>query len=272
MHKTYIKALTIAGSDSGGGAGIQADLKTFSALGCYGASAIAALTAQNTLGVQGILAVPPEFIAKQIRSVLDDIGADAIKIGMLHSAEVIEAVVSELKSYRDPLVLDPVMVAKDGSLLLEKSAIDVITKKLFPIATIITPNIFEAEALLNRKIHTREEMEKAALDLAEWGSESVLIKGGHLAGDEGADCLYLVKEKKYHWFVSPAISTVNTHGTGCTLSAAIAAFLAHQCSLVEAVSKAKTYITAAIEKGGEYCLGQGHGPVHHFYNFHDRDL
>ncbi|HYF97429.1 MAG TPA: bifunctional hydroxymethylpyrimidine kinase/phosphomethylpyrimidine kinase, partial [Coxiellaceae bacterium] len=221
--KSYIKTLTIAGSDSGGGAGIQADLKTFAALGCYGMSVITALTAQNTLGVQGVFPIPPEFVALQLLSVLDDMRADAVKTGMLHSAAVIEAIADELKKYLPlSLVVDPVMVAKDGSLLLEPSAIHSLQEKLFPLATLITPNLVEAESLLNYKITTKELMEQAAQDLSQWGSQAVLLKGGHREGHEGDDCLYLAEQKKWYWYSNPVVKTKNTHGTGCTLSAAIA--------------------------------------------------
>ncbi len=262
--KTYYKTLTIAGSDSGGGAGIQADLKTFSALNCYGMSVITALTAQNTLGVQGILPIPPQFVALQLRSILDDMSADAIKTGMLHSEEVIASVVAELLIQPEiPLLVDPVMVAKDGSLLLENSALDALKNRLFPRATLITPNLPEAEILLQTSIKDAAAMEKAASALATFGSQAVLLKGGHLPGNDSNDCLYLRADKSFHWFKAPHLNTNNTHGTGCTLSAAITAFIARGATIVEAVAQAKDYVHHAIQAGSSYKLGKGYGPVKH---------
>lgn len=265
MVKKYHRLLTIAGSDSGGGAGIQADLKTFAALGCYGMSAITALTAQNTVGVTGIFAVPPEFIAKQIDAVLSDIGADAVKIGMLSTAEVTETVADRLKAHRvSRIVVDPVMVAKSGDKLLLDSAITALRTKLFPLATIITPNLPEAAVLLNRAVETRTEMEQAARDLQKSGPKNVLVKGGHSEGNESADCL-ITEDGDIHWLEGSRINTPNTHGTGCTLSSAIAAHLGKGASVTEAVSTAKEYIRDAIKAGKEYKIGGGHGPVHHFH-------
>jgi hydroxymethylpyrimidine/phosphomethylpyrimidine kinase len=266
--KNYYKALTIAGSDSGGGAGIQADLKTFSALGCYGMSVIAALTAQNTLGVQGVYPIPAEFVSKQLNSILMDMGTDAIKIGMLHSADIITVIAQSLKNNLTvPIVVDPVMLAKDGSLLLELQAVDALITELFPLATLITPNIPEAEVLLKEKINDQVQMEMAAKKLAEWGSQAVLLKGGHLTDAESADCLYLAATDQYHWFKSPKILTTHTHGTGCTLSSAITAYLAKGLPLLDAVAKAKQYINSAIIAGSDHRLGQGYGPVHHFFKW-----
>lgn len=261
----YYKTLSIAGSDSGGGAGIQADIKTFSALGCYGMSVITALTAQNTLGVQGILPIPPEFIRLQLKSILDDMSADAIKTGMLHSAEVIEAIVSTLNQYQPiPLIVDPVMIAKDGSYLLEPNAIEALKTQLFPITTLMTPNVVEAEALLNSKIIDKTSIEKAAKELTQWGSKAVLLKGGHMPGSEGSDCLYIKAEDRCYWLHKPTIKTKNTHGTGCTLSAAITAFIAQGFSLLEAMTQAKEYLSNALTTGADYQLGKGYGPVKHF--------
>jgi len=262
--KSYYRTLTIAGSDSGGGAGIQADIKTFSALGCYGMSVITALTAQNTLGVQGVFPVSPEFVQLQLHSVLSDIGADAIKTGMLYSQEIIKAIVAELSLYPSiPLVVDPVMVAKDGSLLLKASAISELTQHLFPRASLITPNLIEAESLLQHKIEGKEAMEKAAIELAQWGSAAVLLKGGHWVGHEASDCLYLAESKSLRWFEGVAIPTKNTHGTGCTLSSAITAFIARGLTVSEAVANAKDYMNQAIRAGADYRLGGGYGPVKH---------
>ena len=264
--KSYYKTLTIAGSDSGGGAGIQADLKTFSALGCFGLSVITALTAQNTLGVQAVFPIPPEFIAMQLRSVLEDMSANAIKTGMLHSAEVIHAICHELKKHASiPLVVDPVMLANDGSSLLEASAITALREELFPLASLITPNIPEAEALLECTIADRSAMEKAAKALASFGSKAVLLKGGHLSGAESDDCLFVSEDQGVHWFKATRVTTKNTHGTGCTLSAAITSYLARGKNLLEAVAEAKTYIHQAIQAGSDYKLGKGYGPVQHFW-------
>ncbi|MEM7131216.1 MAG: bifunctional hydroxymethylpyrimidine kinase/phosphomethylpyrimidine kinase [Chloroflexota bacterium] len=266
--KTYHRALTIAGSDSGGGAGIQADLKTFSALGCYGMSVLTALTAQNTVAVTAIHSVPTDFIADQIDAVMADIGVDAVKIGMLHSPEVIEAVVNRLRHHQaQNIVLDPVMVAKSGDKLLQDEAVDALAHLLVPYATLITPNLPEAAVLLGRNIEQETDMEVACYDLAKLGPEAVLLKGGHLKGEQSSDLLYISATDQLYRFHSPRIETRNSHGTGCTLSSAITAYLARGNTLHDAVSQAKNFITEAIEAGANYKLGQGHGPVHHFYQF-----
>ncbi|MGD8780138.1 MAG: bifunctional hydroxymethylpyrimidine kinase/phosphomethylpyrimidine kinase [Ignavibacteria bacterium] len=269
--KKYYRTLTIAGSDSGGGAGIQADIKTFSALGCFGMSAIAALTAQNTVAVTGIYEVSPNFVAQQIDAVIEDIGVDAVKIGMLQSPEIIKTVADRLKYYHvKKIVLDPVMVAKSGDRLLREDAIDALKEELIPIAEVITPNIPEAEVLTNTKIEDQSGMEKALELLADLGARSVLVKGGHSGSDESSDCLLIKKDITGHeiiWIKSTRIESKNTHGTGCTLSSAIASYLAKGYNIIESVKSAKEYITAAIKAGAEYNLGKGHGPVHHFYNF-----
>jgi hydroxymethylpyrimidine/phosphomethylpyrimidine kinase len=268
--KKYIKTLTIAGSDSGGGAGIQADLKTFSALGCYGMSVITVLTAQNTLGVQAIQDIPAEFIGKQLDSIFSDMGVDAIKIGMLHSPAVIEIIAAHLKNHSAiPIVLDPVMIAKDGSPLLQQNAVDALRIQLFPLATLITPNLTEVEVLLQQTIRDHQAMEQAAQQLCTLGPQAVLIKGGHLENAESADCLYIKNQNRCHWFTNQRIATHNTHGTGCTLSAAITAFMAKGNNLLAAVSAAKQYISAAIAAGSAYTLGKGHGPVQHFHQWWD---
>lgn len=260
--------MTIAGSDSGGGAGIQADLKTFAANGCYGFSVITALTAQNTQGVTAIHAVPADFVAAQMDAVLTDIEADAIKIGMLFSAELIEVVARQLKKHAAVnVVLDPVMVAQSGDKLLRDSAIEALKKHLIPLADIITPNVPEAEVLLDSKINEKSGMADAAQNLTRFGCQSVLVKGGHAAENRSTDFLYLKHSNQLMEFTADEIETINNHGTGCTLSSAIAAQLAHGCNIKTAVGKAKEYITGAIKAGADYVLGKGSGPVHHFYNY-----
>lgn len=264
---SHFRALTIAGSDSGGGAGIQADLKTFSALGCFGMSAITALTAQNTRVVTGILPVPPEFIGQQIDAVMEDIGVDAVKIGMLHSPEVIQMVADKLSQWDCPnVVVDPVMISKSGDKLLLDDAVAALKETLLPLATVITPNLPEASVLLGRPIETAEDMPGAAKDLAKLGVSNVLVKGGHLTGSQSHDLLYESTSQEMIELPGTRIDTPNSHGTGCTLSSAIAAGLARGLALEEAVKQAKTYIIGALKAGAAYKTGKGHGPVHHFYD------
>ncbi len=266
--KKYCRVMTIAGSDCSGGAGLQADLKTFSALECYGASAVTALVDEDTVRVNGILPVSPEFVASQIRTIINDIGVDAIKTGMLGSAEVVCAVAEELTRHeRVPLVVDPVLVATSGDELTKANAKDAIVEKLMPMATIITPNIPEAEALLGRKITTLDEMKTAAVDLGKHGS-AVLLKGGHMVADSPllTDVFFDPKSDQLLEIPSPKVDTQNTHGTGCTLSSAIAAYLAKGHSLLQAVVAAKEYMNGAIARGAEFEIGKGHGPVCHFHN------
>lgn len=266
--KTYRRALTIAGSDSGGGAGIQADLKTFSALGCYGMSVITALTAQNTVAVTAIHPAPSEFIAQQIDAVMEDIGVDAVKIGMLHSSEVIRTVAERLRRYQAPnIVVDPVMVAKSGDRLLQEEAVAALKDELIPLATVITPNLPEASVLLGRPIRDEVEMEQACRELGRLGPQAVLLKGGHLTGQRSPDLLYLRGDDKPTVLDAERIETRNTHGTGCTLSSAIAALLARGYTILEAVQAAKTYLTQALRAGAAYTLGSGRGPVHHFSDY-----
>lgn len=268
LSKKYRRVLTIAGSDSGGGAGIQADLKTFAANECYGLSVLTALTAQNTRGVTAIHAVPANFVEAQMDAVLTDIGADAIKIGMLFSAELIEVVAHGLKKHGAAnVVLDPVMVAQSGDTLLQDNAITAIKEHLIPLADIITPNVPEAEVILGRKIDDISGMAEAARNLARFGCLSVLVKGGHLAENRSTDFLYLTPKNRLIEYAAEQVETINNHGTGCTLSSAIAAQLAHGYDIQTAVGKAKDYITATIKAGAHYVLGKGNGPVHHFYNF-----
>lgn len=270
--KQYTRVLTIAGSDSGGGAGIQADLKTISANGCYGATVITALTAQNSLGVSAIHPVPVQFVRQQLEAVLGDIGADAIKIGMLFSPELIRTVAEQLQKYNmNNIVLDPVMVATSGDSLLESEAIEALKVELIPHVDLITPNIPEASVLLGHSLKRAEELKGAAAELRELGCMNVLIKGGHLENGVSDDLLYLGGDKKTVVYPAKKVATRNTHGTGCTLSSAIAANLAKGAPMEEAVGAAKEYIQGAIEAGAKYQLGKGHGPVHHFYRFSNFD-
>lgn len=266
--KTYRRVLTVAGSDSGGGAGIQADLKSIAANGCYGMSVITALTAQNTQGVSGIHAVPVEFVARQLDAVLSDIGADAVKIGMLFSPELIETVARKLREHDIAnIVLDPVMVATSGDKLLQDDAVEALKTCLVPMADIITPNLPEAEVLLGRKLASAGEVTPAAADLTRLGCANVLVKGGHLKDGESDDCLFLGTDRRTIHLRGERIPTANTHGTGCTLSSAIAACMARGDDVEAAVRKAKEYITGAIRSGADYQIGHGHGPVHHFWRF-----
>jgi hydroxymethylpyrimidine/phosphomethylpyrimidine kinase len=260
-------ALTIAGSDSSGGAGIQADLKTFSALGVYGASVITALTAQNTLGVQGVHDVPASFIRQQMDSVLGDLDVKAIKIGMLSRQATIRAVAEGLASLPEtPVVLDPVMVAASGDLLLRASAVKALKSVLMPRATVITPNLHEAAVLTGQPVAANEdEMEQQARMLHQAGARAVLIKGGHESGSESVDIL--ITAYGMQRYATPRIDTPNVHGTGCTLSSAIAAGLAKGMSLDAACRAAKTYITAAIAASSRLKVGHGHGPAHHFHQW-----
>ncbi len=263
---SYYRALTIAGSDSGGGAGIQADLKTFSALGCYGMTAITAITAQNTLRVMDIHPVPPEYVALQIDAVLSDIGADTVKIGMLHSSDVILRVVDRLSHYHcGNIVLDPVMISTSGKPLLEGDAVEMLKSHLVPLAAVFTPNLPEASILLGREVTERDQMGDACRELCHLGCRSVLLKGGHLAGDSCVDMLFDSRTGTLLELESERFYTVNSHGTGCTLSSAIAAFLARGIDMPEAVKRAKRYLSHALKAGAGATVGKGHGPVHHFY-------
>jgi hydroxymethylpyrimidine/phosphomethylpyrimidine kinase len=264
----YARVLSIAGSDSGGGAGIQADLKTIAALGCYGMTAITALTAQNTLGVRAIHPVPASFLKEQIAAVVEDIGVDAVKIGMLHAVEIVEAVAWAIDTYRLPnVVLDPVMVATSGDTLIEDETIEVLVRELFGRATLVTPNLDEAGLLLGRAIDTDEQMEEAAAELLQRGAAAVLLKGGHLPGDMVTDVLALRDEPPAYWVRLKAerIPSDNVHGTGCTLSSAVASFLALGLTLEEAVQSAHAWVRGAIAAGAHVRTGQGSGPLNHAY-------
>lgn len=260
-------ALTIAGSDSGGGAGIQADLKTFSALGVYGASVITAVTAQNTRAVSAVAGVSPALIRAQIEAVFADLPPQAVKTGMLGDSATICAVADGLAAVAalPPLVIDPVMVAKSGDKLLADTAIATLRKRLIPLAMLLTPNLPEAGELLGRPVVTRDEMPQAAADLLALGCRAVLLKGGHLA-DGHSDDLLLTADGTT-WLTAARHPTQNTHGTGCTLSAAITAGLAKGLPLDAAVREAKDYINAAITAADRLHIGHGHGPLHHFYRW-----
>lgn len=269
--KTYFRALSIAGSDSGGGAGVQADLKTFSALGVYGMTAITAITAQNTKEVRSIFPVDAVEVKNQIDCVVEDIGVDAIKVGMVFNSECVHAIYESLvpllnsnviRSKKPPLVLDPVMISKSGTSLLKPETISELKQKLFPLTTLITPNIPEAEVLTDMKIDSLKAMEGAAQKLLTLGPRAILIKGGHSTGNESNDLL--VTSDSSTWLRAPRITTKNTHGTGCTLSAAITGYLAKGYTLSDSVALAKKFLQTALTEGALYQLGEGHGPLYHF--------
>lgn len=258
-------AMTIAGTDSGGGAGVQADLKTFQELGAFGTSTVTAVTAQNTNGVHGVQAIDTEIIEKQLRAVIDDLQPTAAKTGMLFSAEIITTVANCLNDYNIQLVIDPVMIAKGGASLLQQEAIDALKTKLVPLATIITPNIPEAEVLANMSITTQEDIEMAAKKIIDMGAHTVIIKGGHAEDKEFSKDYILTKDKAPYILQTPRIDTPHTHGTGCTFSAAITAELAKGRSIDEAIETGKLFIQAAIQKG--LGIGDEHGPTNHWaYN------
>ncbi len=263
----YPRVLSIAGSDSSGGAGIQADLKTFSALGCYGMTAITALTAQNTLGVRAIHGVPPEMLVHQIDAVVEDIGVDAVKIGMLHSSGVARAVAQAIARHGlKCVVFDPVMVATSGAMLVDEAAIGVMVDEVFPRADLITPNLDEAALLVGYGLQSEADMERAANRLLDMGARSVLLKGGHLQSDVVTDVLLQGSgDRQCIWMRAPRIPTSNTHGTGCTLSSAIAAGLALGQPLAQAVLNARIYIRGALEAGAAVTTGKGSGPLNHGY-------
>ena len=258
----YPRLLTIAGSDSGGGAGIQADLKTFSALGCFGMTAITALTAQNTTGVRAIHGVPPDMLRDQIDAVVEDIGVDAVKIGMLHSPDIVRTVAEAIDRYNLPhVVLDPVMVATSGAVLIDNPAIAALVKELFSRAALVTPNLDEAALLVGRPLRTEADMEASAHELLAQGARAVLLKGGHLAGEVVCDLL-LTQSGAPHWMRAPRIVTPNTHGTGCTLSSAIAAYLALGYTLINAVEAARTFVRGALAAGfSAFSSGQQGAPA-----------
>lgn len=261
----YPTALTIAGSDSGGGAGIQADLKTFSAVGVYGLSALTAVTAQNTQGIRRSEAVDPALLGDQIEALFDDFTIDVVKIGMLPTSEAVHIVAALLDRYPDlPVVLDPVLASTSGSKLIDDKAVRRMRKELFPRISLLTPNTVEAGFLTGTAVETEEDRLAAGLRLLDDGCRAVLIKGGHLAGNEKTDVLFQAGQAPLR-FQSPAVATPNTHGTGCTLSSAIAAYLALKYPLSEAMARAKVYMTEALAAGKEVKMGKGAGPVNHFF-------
>jgi hydroxymethylpyrimidine/phosphomethylpyrimidine kinase len=268
MH--YKRVLTIAGSDSGGGAGIQADIKTISACGCYAMSAITAVTVQNTVGVSDVHPIPEHIIEGQIYAVLSDLGADAIKIGMLHSSAVIETIIKVIRQFDiKNIVLDPVMVSTSGHKLIQDEAIDTLKNKLIQLVRVITPNIPEAEILLGEKIENQADLKRVVKALSYGEKVSVLLKAGHLTEDELTDVFYNAETDEVIELSSQRVQSQNTHGTGCTFSSAVASFLAQGLPLNDAVKQGKEYINQAIVNGMPYKIGKGHGPVHHFYMFWD---
>lgn len=258
------RALTIAGSDSGGGAGIQADLKTFAALGVFGMSALTAITAQNTTGVLGVVELPPDFVALQIDAIFTDLGADAVKTGMLSNSEIIEVIAAKMVEYKvENLVVDPVMIAKSGAPLLRPEARQALVERLIPLACVITPNLHEAKVLAGMEIATLGDMKEAARAIHKLGARHVVVKGGHLPGlRESIDILYDGRE--FREYAVPRVETKNTHGTGCTFASAIAAGLAKGLPVPEAVGEAKRYLSAILQASADLHLGQGHGPMNHF--------
>lgn len=273
--KKYPRVLAIAGSDSGGGAGIQADIKTISATGSYAASAITAVTVQNTVGVRAVHNIPVDVVTGQITAVLEDIGADAVKIGMLSSSEIIMGVRDALVAHGvRNIVLDPVMVATSGDRLIDEDAVQVLVSQLVPHARVLTPNIPEAEILSGLRIESEEDLPKAAVSLSRRVSDmtgmgvSVLMKAGHLDDDELVDYFYNTEEDHIIELRSARVRTANTHGTGCTISSAFASYLAQGAGLDDAALKAKEYISNAIDSGAAYSIGHGHGPVDHFFMLH----
>ena len=258
--------LTIAGSDSSAGAGIQADLKTFAALGVYGTCAITAVTAQNTLGVTAVQEMPPGIVAAQIDAVVTDIRPDAVKTGMLAGAAIIEVVAAKLREHGLPnLVVDPVMVAKSGDRLLREDAVAALRELLLPLATVVTPNLPEAEALTGRPVRSGEDVRRAAEEIVRLGAQAVVVKGGHLESAEAIDVLY--DGRAFREYSALRIKTTSTHGTGCTFASAIAACLARGMPLADAVAEAKVYLTEALRRA--YPIGGGHGPVHHFWRWEE---
>ncbi len=266
MSLHYYTTLSIAGSDSCGGAGIQADLKTFAALGTYGMTVITAVTAQNTTGVRNILAVTPEVVGDQIDAVMSDITPDAVKIGMLMNSQIIDTVAVKLRQWKPRhVVLDPVMIATSGSRLIDEDAVTALIEQLLPLATVVTPNRAEAECMAQCRVTNAASARQAAKRIIGLGAKAVLIKGGHLDTSAGTvtDMLWTGDRQEPTTFTSPLVDTQNTHGTGCTLSSAIASFLARGMSLAEATGAAKQYLAKALEAGAKVAVGHGHGPMNH---------
>lgn len=267
-RKHYRVALSIAGSDSSGGAGIQADIKTFSSLGIYGASVVTAITAQNTMGVHSLFPLPCDVVYDQIMAVMEDLHPSVVKIGMLANVDIVRAVAEALSSYDVPIVLDPVVVSTSGHRLLSVEALDEMKRLLLPMASVVTPNIPEMEALTTMPLATDLEKLEAARYLVSMSARAVLLKGGHEPGAVKRDILYQLTEGgiTQEHISMPTVPTRNTHGTGCTLSSAIAAYMAVGCGLSEAVRRAKGYVTKALAAGADVVLGEGHGPVNHLFN------
>jgi len=259
--------LAIAGTDPSGGAGIQADIKSISATGSYAASIITAVVAQNTQGVQSVFEIPAEFVEQQFHSILSDLELHAVKIGMLKNKSIINVVASAIHRLQGiPIVLDPVMVAKNGSGLINLGDVHYLIETLFPLVNLITPNLHEAQIILGKSIQSEIEMEHAAKEIASRFKINVLVKGGHLHSLQSSDVLYSQQSEAFHWYHAPRILTQNTHGTGCTLSSAIASYLAQDHSLIDAIHLAKNYLSKAIKSGSLLKIGKGSGPVHHFFN------
>lgn len=266
--KRYISALSIAGSDPSGGAGIQADLKTFSALGVYGAAAVTAVTVQNTMGVKYVHSVPAQVVYDQIVAVMEDLHPDAVKIGMVNDAATLDAIINALTECRPTfLVVDPVMVSSSGKMLMSSDALTLLEKRLLPMTDLLTPNIPEASVLTGMSPVSANDVESAARAILAYGTRSVLIKGGHASGCVKTDILFSVVDGNVslNEYSAPAVASRNTHGTGCTLSSAIAAFVARGNNIVEAVGKAKRYLTSALAAGADITVGNGTGPLNHFF-------
>lgn len=263
-EKKVFSVLSIAGFDGSGGAGIQADTKTISSLGCYATNVLTALPVQNTQGVQTIFEIPSEAIDLQIKSILDDIYPDAIKIGMVHSTELVQIIAENLKNYNGPIVFDPVMISTSGHQLIKDETINACKALLFPLATLITPNLDEVSVLVGKQIDTTEKMQEAGQSILQMGTKAVLVKGGHLQQDELISLL-IQKDKPIESYPSKRIETRNTHGSGCTLSSAIASYLAQGLPLNESVSKAQKYIDQAISTAKDLKIGKGNGPLNHFF-------
>ena len=262
----YICALTIAGSDCSGGAGIQADIKTMSALGVYAAAAITSITVQNTKGVKAVHRVNSLVVADQIKAVMDDIKPDAVKIGMVNDCATIHAIANTLNHYpKCPIVIDPIIVSTSGFNLMKPDALELFCDSLLPMSTLLTPNLPEAEILSNMKIYTIDDMNIAAQKIMSLGCNAVLIKGGHIDGGEKVDRLYMDNDM-VHTFANKSVDTRNTHGTGCTLSSAITSFIARGLNLADAIAAAKNYLSQALEAGKDIHIGEGHGPVNHLFN------
>lgn len=266
MCSKYVSTLTIAGSDSCGGAGLQADIKTMSAVGCYACSVVTAVTAQDTTGVRSVEVMSADIVVQQLRAVMCDIRPSAVKTGMLGDADVVTAVSDTLASYpRVPLVVDPVIVATSGDPLMKQGTLQVLSDRLIPLATLLTPNLPEAETLSGMNIHSVDDISMAARRILDLGCQAVLIKGGHADGKTKTDWLF-TRSGVVKSFSAQSITTLNTHGTGCTLSAAITAYLARGLNLVSAVDKGKQYLSQAIKAGAEVSTGHGHGPLNHFFH------